>query len=72
MGQIDDPEVTAAIDHICQVTKSAGLALGSFGVTPAAVHADMRRGATLICAGTDTLMLGQSAAQMLGKIKATA
>jgi 2-keto-3-deoxy-L-rhamnonate aldolase RhmA len=71
MGQIDDPEVAAAIDHICQVTKSAGLAIGSFGVTPDAVRADMRRGATLICAGTDTLFLSQSAARMLGKIKAT-
>ncbi len=69
MGQINDPEVVAAIDRICAVTQQAGLAIGSFGVTPDAALQDMQRGATLICAGTDTLFLAQAANRMLATIK---
>ena len=70
MGQIDDAEVVAAIERVCAVTRQAGLAIGSFGVTPSAAEADMQRGATLICAGTDTLFLSRSAGEMLGTVKA--
>jgi len=70
MGQITDPEVAAAIDRICSVSQRAGLPIGCFGVTAEAVQRDIGRGATLICAGTDTLMLNQAASQMLASLKA--
>ncbi|MEQ8785715.1 MAG: aldolase/citrate lyase family protein [Pirellulaceae bacterium] len=69
MGQITDPDVAAAIDRICSVSKDAGLPVGCFGVTAEAVQRDIRRGATMICAGTDTLLLGQAASQMLTSLK---
>ena len=69
MGQINDPEVVAAIERICSVSQTAGLPIGCFGVTPDAVKTDIRRGATLVCAGVDTLFLGRAAAQMLAAVK---
>ncbi len=69
MGQIDDPEVVRAIERICSASRNAGLPIGCFGVTPDAVVNDIRRGANLICAGTDTLFLGHSASKMLHKIR---
>ena len=70
-GQIRDPEVVQAIETICNASRKAGLPLGSFGVTPGAVHLDIERGVTLICAGTDSLFLGNSAAEMLAEIRPT-
>lgn len=69
MGQIDDGEVVAAIKRICAACKTVGLPIGSFGVTPAAVIQDIGRGATMICAGTDTLLLSHAAGKMLAAIK---
>jgi 2-dehydro-3-deoxyglucarate aldolase len=70
MGQITDPEVAAAIDRICSVSRRAGLPVGCFGVTAEAVKQDIARGATMICAGTDTLLLHQAASQTLASLKA--
>ena len=69
IGQINDAEVVAAIDRIYAASKNAKLPVGCFGVTAEAVRADIARGSTLICAGTDTLMLGESAKEMLSAIR---
>jgi 2-dehydro-3-deoxyglucarate aldolase len=69
MGQIDDPAVVAAIDHITTVCQQAKIPLGHFGVTAAAVQPFIDRGYTLITAGVDTLFLGQSAGQMLKQLR---
>jgi 2-keto-3-deoxy-L-rhamnonate aldolase RhmA len=69
MGQITDPEVVAAIERIYSVCQQAELPVGSFGVTADAVQADIARGATMICAATDSLFLGQAASKMLAAIK---
>jgi 2-keto-3-deoxy-L-rhamnonate aldolase RhmA len=69
MGQITDPEVTAALDRICAVARQAGLPVGSFGVTAESVGADRDRGATLLCIGTDTLFLSQAARAALSQLK---
>jgi 2-keto-3-deoxy-L-rhamnonate aldolase RhmA len=67
MGQIQDPEVVAAIDRICAAAKSAGLPIGSFGLTQQVAEADIQRGATLICTGTDALLLGRAAEEILAQ-----
>ena len=57
MGQIDDPGLVAAIRRVTDVCR-AGLPLGYFGVTAAAVQPYVAQGYTLIVAGVDTLYLG--------------
>ncbi|HET6422032.1 MAG TPA: aldolase/citrate lyase family protein [Planctomycetaceae bacterium] len=69
MGQIDDPVVLAAIDRVTTVCQAAKIPLGYFGVTASAVQPFIDRGYTLITAGVDTLMLGQSAGQMLKQLQ---
>ncbi len=69
LGQITDPDVVAAITRIYSVCEQAKVPVGSFGVTADAVQADIQRGATMICAGTDSLFLGQAASNMLAAIK---
>lgn len=69
MGQIDDPVVTSAIDRVTTACRDAGMPLGYFGVSAAAVQPYIERGCSLIVAGVDTLFLGQAAAAMLAKLK---
>ena len=69
MGQIDDPVVLEAIDRVTTVCRAAQIPLGYFGVTASAVQPFIDRGYTLITAGVDTLMLGQSAGQMLKQLQ---
>ena len=59
MGQIDHPAVVAA-----------GVPLGYFGVTAAAVQPYVAQGYTLIVAGVDTLYLGQGAKAVLTELRA--
>lgn len=68
-GQLDDPVVTDAIDHITDTCRSAGMPLGYFGVSAEAVRPFIDRGYTLIVAGVDTLLLGTSAAKLLAALR---
>ncbi len=69
MGQIDDPVVTAAIDRVTAACQTARIPLGYFGVTASAVQPFIDRGYTLITAGVDTLLLAQSAGQLLKQLQ---
>jgi 2-keto-3-deoxy-L-rhamnonate aldolase RhmA len=69
IGQVEHPEVIAAIDHVTAVCHEANIPLGIFGASAAAVHPYIDRGYRLIVAGTDTLLLAQSAAQLLAQLK---
>lgn len=69
MGQIDDPEVVAAIDRVLAASKAAGLQVGCFGVTTGAVRADIERGCTLVTIGVDAMILGNAARRVLGDVK---
>jgi len=69
LGQISDPEVVQAIDHVTKVCTAAGIPLGYFGLTANAVTPYIERGYTLITVGVDTLMLGIAAKKMLEKVK---
>ena len=64
MGQVDDPLVTDAIDHITRTCQQAGLPLGIFGVTADAVAPYVEQGYTLIVGGVDALLLGTAASRM--------
>jgi 2-keto-3-deoxy-L-rhamnonate aldolase RhmA len=69
LGQVDDPEVRAAIDRVTEACLKAGVALGIFGMTAAAVRPYIDAGYTLIVAGIDTVLLGRAAAELLAELK---
>jgi len=69
-GQVDHPDVVGAIGWITRACRDAGMRLGIFGTSAEAVQPYIEQGYTLIIAGVDTLMLGQAARQLLGKLKA--
>ena len=69
MGQINDPLVTQAIDHVTTTCLAAGIPLGYFGVTAEAVKPYVERGYTLIVAGVDTLFLGTAAKNLFAELK---
>jgi 2-keto-3-deoxy-L-rhamnonate aldolase RhmA len=69
MGQIDDPVVVAAIRRVTDVCQKAGMPLGYFGVTAAAVQPYAAQGYTLLVAGVDTLYLGNGAKALLAELR---
>jgi 2-keto-3-deoxy-L-rhamnonate aldolase RhmA len=69
MGRIDDPAVTDAIDHVTRTCQAAGIPLGYFGVSAAAIRPYMERGYTLIAAGVDTLFLAGPAKKLLDELR---
>jgi 2-keto-3-deoxy-L-rhamnonate aldolase RhmA len=69
MGQVDHPDVVAAIARVTDACRDAGMPLGYFGVTAAAVRPYVERGYTLIVAGVDTLYLGQGAKALLAELR---
>lgn len=64
------PDVQAAIDRVTQVCHDAGVRLGIFGVSAAALQPYLARDYTLLVAGVDTLLLAQAAQAMLTELKA--
>ncbi len=68
MGQVDDPEVTDAIDCITAACQEAGLPLGIFGVSADAIRPYLEKGYNLVVAGTDTIFLASAGGQMLGDL----
>jgi 2-dehydro-3-deoxyglucarate aldolase len=69
MGQIDHPAVTDAIEHVTKTCQSAGIPLGYFGASSAALRPVIKRGFTLITAGVDTLFLGAAAKSLLVELR---
>jgi 2-keto-3-deoxy-L-rhamnonate aldolase RhmA len=69
MGEIDHPDVVAAIERVTDVCGRAGMPLGYFGVTAAAVRPYVARGYTLIVAGVDTLYLANGAKALLKELR---
>ena len=70
MGQIDNPAVVRAIGRVTDACRAAGMPLGYFGVSAAAVAPYMAKGYTLIVAGVDTLFLAGAAKALLAELKA--
>ena len=69
MGQIDDPEVIAGIEHITKTCQAAAIPLGYFGSSAAAIRPYLERGFTLIAGGVDTLFLAGAAARLLKELR---
>jgi 2-keto-3-deoxy-L-rhamnonate aldolase RhmA len=69
MGRIDDRTVTDAIEHVTKTCQAAGIPLGCFGASAAALRPLIDRGYTLITAGVDTLYLGGAAKRLLDELR---
>ncbi|HEX7238421.1 MAG TPA: aldolase/citrate lyase family protein [Gammaproteobacteria bacterium] len=69
MGQLDDPAVVAAIGRVTDACRAAGMPLGYFGVTAAAVKPYLARGYSLLVAGVDTLFLANGAKALLAELR---
>jgi len=69
LGDVAHPDVQAAIDRVTRVCHDAGVRLGIFGVSAAALRPYLAQGYTLLVAGVDTLLLGQAAQAILGQLK---
>jgi len=69
MGQIDDPAVVRAIRRVTDACRAAGMPLGYFGVTAAAVAPYAAQGYTLLVAGVDTLFLANGAKALLAELR---
>lgn len=69
MGQVDHPDVLEAIGHVTKTCREAGIPLGYFGVTAAAVRPYLAQGYTLIVAGVDTLLLSSAAQRLLSDLR---
>jgi len=68
-GQIDHPDVKAAIQRVADVCKGARMPIGIFGLTAEAVQPYIDQGFRFIVAGVDTVMLGNAARQLLDKLR---
>jgi 2-dehydro-3-deoxyglucarate aldolase/4-hydroxy-2-oxoheptanedioate aldolase len=71
IGQINDPEVQAAIKTVANTCQSAGIQLGIFGVKADAVKPYIEQGFTLITAGVDALFVIDSAKTTLAELRGT-
>jgi 2-keto-3-deoxy-L-rhamnonate aldolase RhmA len=69
LGQVNDPEVRAAIDRVTEACLDKGVKLGIFGMTAGAVKPYAEAGYTLIVAGIDTALLGQAAGKLRAQIR---
>jgi len=69
LGQIEHPDVVAAVDQVTAVCQQAGVPLGVFGVSATAVQPYIKKGYTLITTGVDTLLLSSAANRLLEKVR---
>ena len=70
LGEVQHPDVVAAIEHVTHVCQAAHMPLGIFGMSAEAVRPYLEQGYTLITVGIDTVLLGMAARQMLAQIAA--
>lgn len=64
-GQVDHPEVKAAIQHVASVCFHANMPIGIFGMTAEAVRPYIQQGFRFIVCGVDSVLLGNAARQLL-------
>ena len=69
-GQIDHPEVVAAISKVEHACKQAKVKLGYFGVNAETVLPYKEKGFTLLTIGVDSLFVLNSAQQLLDEMSA--
>ena len=69
LGQVTDPEVTAAIDNVTRSCQKRDVCLGIFGMTAEAVKMYVNRGFTLLTVGIDTILLGNEAKNTVAQVR---
>jgi 2-keto-3-deoxy-L-rhamnonate aldolase RhmA len=69
MGQVDDPAVVEAIDHVIRTCLAAELAVGWFSVSAEAAAPYLERGCTLMTTGVDTVLLAGAAHSSLKSLR---
>ena len=69
IGQINDPEVTAAIDRVTETCLEMGVPLGIFVLTADEVEAYVKKGYTLLGVGIDAVFLGNAAQKTADTVK---
>ena len=70
-GQVDDEEVRQAITRVRQSAAEAGIPVGIFGTSVAAVESYLRSGYQLIAAGIDSLLLAQAGQAIVETLRGT-
>ena len=68
-GQVNHPDVKAAIQHVAEVCKDAGMPIGIFGLTAEAVLPYVQQGFKFVVCGADTVLLGNAARQLLKQLR---
>jgi 2-keto-3-deoxy-L-rhamnonate aldolase RhmA len=68
MGEVNDPEVVAAIDKVTRACQQNNVALGYFGVNAESVQPYIDQGYKLICAGVDAGFVTQGAQEILQQL----
>jgi len=68
-GQVDHPDVKAAIQHVAEVCFDANMPIGIFGMTAEAVRPYIAQGFRFIVCGADTALLGNAAHQLLEQLR---
>ena len=69
IGEIDHPDVVAAIDRVGQACRQQEIALGYFGTTAESVKEYIDKGYHLICAGVDAGFVTSGAQQVLQALR---
>ena len=68
-GQIDHPDVKAAIQRVAAACQGARMPVGIFGMTAEAVKPYIEQGFRFIVSGADTVLLGNAAQRLLQQLK---
>lgn len=68
-GQVDHPDVQAAIQQVARACFAAGMPVGIFGMTAGAVRPYIEQGFQFIVCGVDTVLLGNAARQLLQELR---
>jgi len=68
-GQVQHPDVKAAIQHVAKVCFEANKPIGIFGLTAEAVKPYIAQGFRFIVCGADTVLLGNAARQLLQQLR---
>ena len=68
-GQVEHPDVKAAIQHVAEVCFDANMPIGIFGMTAEAVQPYIAQGFRFIVCGADTVLLGNAARHLLEQLR---
>jgi 2-keto-3-deoxy-L-rhamnonate aldolase RhmA len=69
LGEVEHPDVLAAIARVAEACRTGGKALGIYVGSAAKAKAFIAQGYTLVAAGMDTIHLGEAARAIAGALK---